>query len=417
MNASGPRRVNGEISAASRALAARARWRLLFDRRGVSAVEYGLLLVAILLLVAAGYRLLGKGNTEAARTAERTLQGGSETFSAGGGIHTTSAGNDNAPGGTSGEPGSNSSDNATADNGTGTNDGSGGTGGEGAGGGAENGGSSGDKGGGGGGFWGGVGNFFKGAIQGDFGGDHGWSGLAGQVITGFIPVVGQIADVRDTVAGIKAVVQGKPGGWAQLGGAAIAWVPGVGDLAKAGLKGARHADEAAKAAEEVAEGAGKGADEAAEGAGKGADEAAGAAAHSRADAARLLDESEGRTFGNGTGHARAHVPREGQDPAQLAESRRNANGNPLENNTVFRSGRQGEQALRDIMNSRADDLANLRPGDPPVRGEHPFRNTVEGVNSANGQPATRVQIRNATYSIVRLPDGKLHLIHFAPHKD
>lgn len=414
MNASGRRRENGEIPGASRVLA-----RLFFDRRGVSAVEYGLLLVAILLLVAAGFRLLGKGNTEATRSAERTLQGSSEAFNAGSGTHTASAGSDNAPGGTSGEPGDGTSDPATADNSTGTNDGAG-TGGEGAGGGAENGGSSGgggDKGGGGGGggFWGGVGNFFKGAVQGDFGGDHGWSGLAGQVVTGFIPVVGQIADVRDTVAGIKAVVQGKPGGWAQLGGAAVAWVPGVGDLAKAGLKGARHADEAAKAAEEVAEGAGKGADEAAEGAGKGADEAAGAAGRaSRADAARLIDESEGRQFGNNTGHARAHVPREGQDPAQLAESRRKPNGNPYQNNTVFRSGRQGEQALRDIMDSRADDLARLGPNDPPVQGTYTFRTTVEGLNSAEGQAATRVQITQATYSIVRLPDGKLHLIHFAP---
>jgi hypothetical protein len=137
--------------------------------------------------------------------------------------------------------------------------------------------------------------------------------------------------------------------------------------------------------------------------------AAAARVSSRADAARLLDASEGRVFGNNTGHARAHVPRDGQDPAALAQARPTK-----QNNTVFRTGRHGEQALRDIMNQRADDLANLRPGDPPVQGVHTFSETVEGLNSVRGATPTSVQIRDVTYGIVRLPNGDLHLIHFSP---
>ncbi|WP_394840174.1 hypothetical protein LVJ94_25140 [Pendulispora rubella] len=235
---------------------------LLRDRRGVSAVEYGLILAAILLLVAAGYRLLGKDNSQATRHAEATLQGG-DGYGAGGGNHDSKGGNGDAPGGGADNGGTNGADGQTA-----SNDNAGNGGGDKAG----NGGNGGDKGGGGG-FLSGVGNFFKGAILGDFGGDSGWSGLAGQVVVGFIPIAGQIADVRDTVAGIKAVVNGEPGGWAQLGGAAVAWIPGVGDLAKAGIKGARHADEVASA---VAKGsdAAKGGDEVAGGIAKNVDEAA-----------------------------------------------------------------------------------------------------------------------------------------------
>ncbi|WP_394829598.1 hypothetical protein [Pendulispora albinea] len=374
---------------------------LLLDRRGVSAVEYVLLLCGILLLVAAGYRLLGTHNAQVAARATKTLQGGpGDPASPGGGLPPGGCPGGVGAGNAAGDPGSSlppgssdpSSGQPVASNDEGGGDRGGGDGNEGSGGEKNEGG----------GFWGGVGDFFKGAIQGDFGGDNGWSGIAGQVVTGFIPVVGQIADARDTIAGIKAVVNGEPGGWAQLGGAAVAWIPGVGDGLKAGIKGARHADEVADATAGVIA--------------KNSDEAAsqGAKVASKADAQRLIDESEGRQFGNNTGHARAHVPKEGEDAAKLAESRRNANGNPYQNNTVFRTGRHGEQALRDIMNERADDLAKLKPGDPPVQGTHTFQYTVEGMNSANGGPAQRVQIRAATYSIVRLPDGKLHLIHFAP---
>ncbi|WP_394824459.1 hypothetical protein [Pendulispora albinea] len=133
-----------------------------------------------------------------------------------------------------------------------------------------------------------------------------------------------------------------------------------------------------------------------------------------ADASKLIDASEGRSFGNGTGHARAHVPKEGQDPALLAESRKKPNGDPYADNTVFRSGRQGEQALRDIMNERADDLANLKPGDPPITGTRRFNETLEGYHSKYGNTAFNVQIQAVDYTIVRLPSGDLHIIHYQP---
>ena len=90
----------------------------------------------------------------------------------------------------------------------------------------------------------GIGSFFEGAIKGDFGGNSSWSALAGQTVVGFIPVVGQIADVRDTVAAIGQVARGEEGGWAALGAAGVGWVPGVGDLAKGGMRVAGNAVEA-----------------------------------------------------------------------------------------------------------------------------------------------------------------------------
>ncbi|WP_394830148.1 HINT domain-containing protein [Pendulispora rubella] len=52
--------------------------RIVRDSRGVSAIEYGLLLVAILLLVAGGYRALGKRNAQTTRVAETTFHGGAD---------------------------------------------------------------------------------------------------------------------------------------------------------------------------------------------------------------------------------------------------------------------------------------------------------------------------------------------------
>ena len=108
------------------------------------------------------------------------------------------------------------------------------------------------------GFWGGLWNgtkqFVAGAVGGDFAGDQGWSGLVGQGLVGFIPFVGQVADARDTISAIEDVVTGEPGGWPNLGWAAVAWVPGVGDVVKVVVRGVRRAD---GAADEVADGAKK----------------------------------------------------------------------------------------------------------------------------------------------------------------
>lgn len=78
----------------------------------------------------------------------------------------------------------------------------------------------------------GVGAFFEGAILGDFSGNDSWSKTGGQVVVGVIPVVGQIADARDTVAAVGGIIRGEEGAWANLGAAAIGWIPLVGDGAK-----------------------------------------------------------------------------------------------------------------------------------------------------------------------------------------
>ena len=104
----------------------------------------------------------------------------------------------------------------------------------------------------------GVGSFIEGAIKGDFGDNKTWSATAGQVVVGFIPVVGQIADIRDTAASIGQVIRGEEGGWVNLGAAAIGWIPGVGDAAKAAI---RVGNNVADAGVEVAQGVARHGDE------------------------------------------------------------------------------------------------------------------------------------------------------------
>ncbi|KQT31710.1 hypothetical protein ASG29_07205 [Sphingomonas sp. Leaf412] len=106
----------------------------------------------------------------------------------------------------------------------------------------------------------GIGSFLDGAFKGDFGDNDSWSSLAGQSVVGFIPIVGQVADLRDTASAVGRVFRGEEGGWAALGMAGVAWVPGVGDLVKNGLRGA---DKIADAGSDVVR---RGADDAAEGA-------------------------------------------------------------------------------------------------------------------------------------------------------
>jgi len=120
----------------------------------------------------------------------------------------------------------------------------------------------------------GIGSFFEGLVKGDFSDNDSWSATAGQVVGGFIPVLGQIGDARDTISAIGGVINGEEGAWGNLGLAAVAWVPGVGDVAKSALRGgekaldagteiaqqttrhaddvARHGDDVARQADEVA---------------------------------------------------------------------------------------------------------------------------------------------------------------------
>jgi hypothetical protein len=80
-------------------------------------------------------------------------------------------------------------------------------------------------------------SFARGALLGDFGGDDSWAALAGQTAIGFVPVVGQLADLRDLAAAMRATARGEPGAGVQLGAAILGVVPGL-DF----LKAARVAD-------------------------------------------------------------------------------------------------------------------------------------------------------------------------------
>lgn len=95
----------------------------------------------------------------------------------------------------------------------------------------------------------GVGSFIEGAFAGDFSGNDSWSKVGGQTVVGVIPIVGQIADARDTVAALRDVAQGKKGAWLGLGAAALGWIPLVGDAAKGAIRVGRRA--AREGAEEV----------------------------------------------------------------------------------------------------------------------------------------------------------------------
>ena len=97
----------------------------------------------------------------------------------------------------------------------------------------------------GGGFWGGLWNqtknFVKGGVLGGFGGNTGWAGFAGKLTVGFIPVVGQIADARDTIASVIGVIKNptQATSWTDLGASIIGWVPVAGDAAKEAIIGGR----------------------------------------------------------------------------------------------------------------------------------------------------------------------------------
>lgn len=82
----------------------------------------------------------------------------------------------------------------------------------------------------------GVSEFMRGLALGDFAESESLAAVAGQIVGGLIPVYGQLADVRDLVAALKQVAEGKEGAWASLGLAAVGFVPLFGDVVKAGTR-------------------------------------------------------------------------------------------------------------------------------------------------------------------------------------
>lgn len=111
----------------------------------------------------------------------------------------------------------------------------------------------------------GIGSFFEGAVLGEFGENDSWSAIAGTTVVGFIPIVGQIADVRDLVAAFKGVAEGREGGWLNVGIATIAFVPGL-DWLKSGKRiGKKIAKESTEAIAEGSEATLKGGSDAPKG--------------------------------------------------------------------------------------------------------------------------------------------------------
>ena len=86
-----------------------------------------------------------------------------------------------------------------------------------------------------------------GALQGDFNDDPTFWSDIGQIVTGLIPIAGQLGDLRDLVHILDDITNQegykKIGSWATLVLIAIGFVPGVGDAVKSiGKRGIRYLD-------------------------------------------------------------------------------------------------------------------------------------------------------------------------------
>lgn len=66
----------------------------------------------------------------------------------------------------------------------------------------------------------------EGAVYGDFSQDQSAAKLGGQIAIGFVPILGQLADIRDMIAAGKKIYDGEAGGWSDLGFASLGLVPG-----------------------------------------------------------------------------------------------------------------------------------------------------------------------------------------------
>ncbi|RZF65153.1 hypothetical protein EWE75_07220 [Sphingomonas populi] len=120
----------------------------------------------------------------------------------------------------------------------------------------------------------GIGSFFDGAVKGDFSGNTSWSATAGQVAMGFVPIAGQIADIRDTAHAVGQIWNGESGGWTNLAASAVGFIPGLGDAAKGLIRGG---EKVADAGADIAKGAARHTDDVAGAVAKHGDEAAQAA--------------------------------------------------------------------------------------------------------------------------------------------
>ncbi len=82
----------------------------------------------------------------------------------------------------------------------------------------------------------GLTSFADGAIIGGFSENNSLSAIAGQVVLGFVPGAGQVADLRDLLAGAIHLADGKEGALLELGLSALGLVPGAGDVVRGAAK-------------------------------------------------------------------------------------------------------------------------------------------------------------------------------------
>lgn len=84
------------------------------------------------------------------------------------------------------------------------------------------------------------------------------------------------------------------------------------------------------------------------------------------------------------------------------------------NTTVYRNENHAIQDLRDALNSKISEIDQLSPGGEPLKFQHTLREPRQGYHSEFGHPATEVTFRSVMLVVVRLGNGKLHLLHFSP---
>lgn len=84
--------------------------------------------------------------------------------------------------------------------------------------------------------WDYLGDAFMQLLLGDFTEDGNLLGTTLSIIAGFIPVVGQVADVRDLIADIYNLIDDGPETkeWVALGFTLVGFIPGIGDFLKKG---------------------------------------------------------------------------------------------------------------------------------------------------------------------------------------
>ena len=128
---------------------------------------------------------------------------------------------------------------------------------------------------------------------------------------------------------------------------------------------------------------------------------------------QMIEDSEGRPHDAAnprkTGHAKAHIPDEGQDPVVLAQSR------PLKaNNTVYRTGKHAHQDLRDIQIRNQAKIDAAPVGQMIKLGEQSTSKIRYGLNSKLGGNPADISFDSVTVTLVKHPDGSVHVVHFAP---